>query len=180
MNPSEPADLLALLRQQVIQAQVRIMELEDERDELVPRLAETSRLLAEAQVLAEGKVDEAAHLEKVRADLQAQFDHLRHVQHVTNEALTAARTEAAGLGREIEALRHQAQRHREDLDGLMATNHTMGEQLTQTEQLLAESVKLARERTARIEELDGEQRALKSSRSWRWTAWLRAIERLGK
>ena len=93
-DPQAPADLLALLRQQLLLAQVRIMELEDERDELAPRLAETSALLAAAQSLAEAKVGEATHLEKVRADLQAQFDHLRHTQHVTNEALTAARADA--------------------------------------------------------------------------------------
>src|SRR6187551_879288 len=113
-----PADLLALLRQQLLLAQVRIMELEDERDELAPRLAETSALLAAAQSLSEAKVEEAAHLEKVRAALQTQFDHLRHTQHVTHEALTAARNEITTLVAGTEALRQQDLLNRDAIDGL--------------------------------------------------------------
>src|SRR5207244_4113651 len=51
-DPPAPTDLLALLRQQLLLAQVRLMELEDERDELAPRLAEADALLAAAQSLA--------------------------------------------------------------------------------------------------------------------------------
>jgi chromosome segregation ATPase len=182
MKPShpEPVDLLALLRQQVIQAQVRIMELEDERDELTPRLAETSTLLAAAQALAEAKVDEAAHLEKVRADLQAQFDHLRHIQHVTNEALTAARTEATRLSADAEALRQQGRVDRAEIERLLAETRSLRETLDRTEQQRAESNRISAERAARIATLDAELRAVKSSRSWRWTAWLRSIERIFK
>jgi hypothetical protein len=32
-------------------------------------------------------------------------------------------------------------------------------------------------RMHRLQTLDAEQRAMKASRSWRWTAWLRSIER---
>jgi hypothetical protein len=51
--PSETAELIIRLRQQLILAQVRIMELEDEHDRLAPRLAEIEGLLAAAQRLAE-------------------------------------------------------------------------------------------------------------------------------
>src|SRR6187549_1001997 len=104
-DPQAPSDLLALLRQQLLLAQVRIMELEDERDELAPRVAETSALLAAAQTLAEQKSDSAEHAEKVRAALQAEFNHLRHVQHLEHEALNTARADAARhLARNTELL----------------------------------------------------------------------------
>jgi len=179
MKPAsqEPAALLDLLRQQLILAQVRIMELEDERDELAPRLAETSVLLAAAQTLAEGKVDEATHLEKVRADLQAQFDHLRHVQHVTNEALAAARADATRLAADAESLRQQGRLDRAEIGRLATATQALRDMLTRTEQQLAESGKISTERATRLQQLDAELRSLKSSRSWRWTAWLRGIER---
>ena len=40
MKSDPPADPILLLRQQLILAQVRLMELEDIRDELTPQLAE--------------------------------------------------------------------------------------------------------------------------------------------
>jgi len=177
-DPQAPADLLALLRQQLLLAQVRIMELEDERDELAPRLAETSALLAAAQSLAEAKVDEATHLEKVRADLQAQFDHLRHTQHVTHEALMAARNEIIALTAGTEALRRQDLLSRDAIDRLQTAAGALQETLARTTQQLGESERVSTERAARLQQIDAELRALKSSRSWRWTAWLRTIERL--
>ena len=179
-DPQAPADLLALLRQQLLLAQVRIMELEDTRDELAPRLAETAALLAAAQSLAEKKIDEAGHLEKVRAALQAQCDHLRHVQHETNEALNAARNENAGQASRLTALLSEV----ENLQ-------TLTRQLAEAERghlarhaelttALAETTQVAAGRAARIQQLDVERHALKTSRSWRWTAWLRSIERLFK
>jgi chromosome segregation ATPase len=78
--PSETAELIIRLRQQLILAQVRIMELEDERDLLAPRLAEIEGLLAAAQKLADGKVGEAAHLTRVVADTQAHAMNLRELQ----------------------------------------------------------------------------------------------------
>ena len=71
--PPEPSDLVNRLRQQLILAQVRIMELEDERDALAPRWAELEQLLAAAQTLADGKIDESAHLGKVLAELRAHY-----------------------------------------------------------------------------------------------------------
>ena len=176
-DPALPADQLNLLRQQLILAQVRIMELEDARDELAPKLNEAEKLLTAAQAIADQKLGEAAHLEKVRSDLQAQFEHMRHMQHVTNEALTAARGELTAtvareknLLSEIEILqtltRQQAEGSRQQLERISA----LAAELRTTQ---AESAT----RLERINQLDAEQRALKGSRSWRWTAWLRSLER---
>src|SRR6478736_3812613 len=179
-DPQAPADLLALLRQQLLLAQVRLMELEDERDELSPRLAETSALLAAAQTLAEQKVAEAAHLEKIRAGLQAEFDHLRHVQHETNEALNATRAGAAQLApRRTELLAEVEQLHVLTRQ-LAEAEQGHRQQAAQLGSELAASRTESTDRLARIQQLDAEQRTLKASRSWRWTAWLRALERLFK
>ena len=179
-DSKEPADLTPLLRQQLILAQVRIMELEDTRDELVPRLAEMEKLLATAQTLAEDKAGEAAHLEKVRANLQAEFEHMRHMQHVTNEALNSARVEIGGYTSRQVALLSEVE-HLQILIGQLAASErrhiaAIAELNASREALRGESA----ERLARINQLGIEQRFLKSSRSWRWTAWLRSIERAFK
>jgi len=176
-DPAVPADQLHLLRQQLILAQVRIMELEDVRDELAPKLGELEKLVTAAQAIADQKVEAVAHLEKVRADLQAQYEHMRHMQHVTNEALNSARAEIAtraasetSLLSEVENLqvlcRQQAESSRQQLDRLAGLE--AGLRTAQTE---------ATTRLERINQLDAEQRAMKSSRSWRWTSWLRSLER---
>lgn len=168
--PPEPADLVQRLRQQMILAQVRIMELEDERDELAPRVAELEKLLGEAQQLADRKLDEAAHLERVRADLQAQYEHMRHLQHVTNEALEATRAELAAATQELAATRSAGADLQRRLEDAAAHAATLSAEIDQSR---AESAA----RAERIAQLDAELRAMKSSRSWRWTAWLRALER---
>lgn len=168
--PPEPADLVQRLRQQMILAQVRIMELEDERDELAPRVAELGNLLAAAQKLADQKLDEAAHLEKVRADLQAQYEHMRHMQHVTNEALNATRAQLAAAQ---QALAEAESRSTAREAALAALRAQLAQGATDLQAARAELQSLA----TRITQLDAELRALKQSRSWRWTSWLRALER---
>jgi chromosome segregation ATPase len=189
--PDDPAELLHRLREQLILAQVRIMELEDTRDELTPRLAETMALLKGAQSLADEKVDALAHLEKVHADLQAQFQHMRHMQHVTNEALnetrrqfadTAARLQQAELqGRELAAQNGDL---RQKLGAVETRAAQLGESLQrldercrQLERDLVEANTTAAVRLQRVEQLDAEFRAMKASRSWRWSKPIRAIER---
>jgi chromosome segregation ATPase len=178
MKPEEPAGApTQLLRQQLILAQVRIMELEDARDELAPRVADLEQLLAAAQRLADQKSAEAAHLESVRADLQRQFEHMRHMQHVTNQALEQTRADLqAAAGREQNLLDEV-----EQLQRLIAQQAELGRGLhREVEQLRGQLAAAAAEssaRLARMQELDAEQRAMKASRSWRWTAWLRSLER---
>ena len=231
------AELLHRVRQQLILSQVRIMELEDERDELGPRLAATATLLTAAQTLADQKIEEASHLEtvrvkieKFRAELQENHDYLRHMQHVTNEALNATRGQLASAEAALAASRSQADTQRQQITELQSqltaaqgsaeeltskftqasaqlttSEATAGElrrqlsengtrlasrefDLSHNQAALAElqnqfaqlrtattTERLAREQ--RLAQLDQETRGLQASRSWRWTAWLRALER---
>lgn len=172
MNPPpEPADLVLRLRQQLILAQVRIMELEDARDELPPRLDAAEQRLREAQSLADAKFAESAHQAQVLADLQAHCEHLRHVQHVTHTALELARAELA-------AAQASLARTADDLAAATARNRHYERDVEHLSAHLGELEAVARDRTQRIAILDGELATMKRSRSWRWTAWLRSLERL--
>lgn len=93
--PSETAELVNRLRQQLILAQVRIMELEDERDQLAPRLTEIESLLAAAQQLADAKTSEAGHLGKVVAETQA---HAANLQQLIDQATASLAALQARLG----------------------------------------------------------------------------------
>ncbi len=137
---TEPPDLVNRLRQQLILAQVRIMELEDARDSQTPRLAELEQLLHAAQDLADRKLAEAAHLAKVLADLQPHLAHLHQQQVQVNRDFEST---CAALAKS------DAQ--------LTTCNATV-------RQLVADLLKL-----------NVELAAIKTSRSWRWTAWLRAL-----
>lgn len=185
-----PADF-NLLRQQLILSQVRIMELEDARDELAPKLAGVEKLLAAAQTLADQKTDEAAHLAGLRADLQTQYEHMRHMQHVTNEALNATRLQLAaaeqtvaadrlihqGLLVEIGHANEQLATSQGKCDALVRQLAQASDQLAALNEQLRMGVAEAAAKQQRIGQLDAELDALKASRSWRWTAWLRSLER---
>lgn len=140
MTPDTPnADAMSPeMRRQLILAQTRILELEDETEALRTQLSEHRRLLAAAQSLADAKLEEAAH---------AAY-HLR----------AAEATEASLRSRE-----EQLQAAGERLAGL-------------TEALASSRTAHAAE-TARREATEASHRAVFASRSWRWTGWLRAIER---
>ncbi len=177
-DPAAPADQLNLLRQQLILAQVRIMELEDVRDEQAPKLAELENLLTAAQRLADQKSEEAAHVEKVRSGLQAQYEHLRHMQHVTNEALNSARAESATLAAHEASLLSEV----ENLHTLCRQQAGISRQQLERQSSLEAALGTAQAESAtrleRINQLDAEQRTMKASRGWRWTAWLRSLERV--
>ncbi|MCC6416078.1 MAG: hypothetical protein IT582_09225 [Opitutaceae bacterium] len=168
--PTQPVDHQQLLRQQLILAQARILDLEDLRDELQPRIATLESLLREAQQLADTKAEQADHLERARADLQAQYEHMRHMQHVTNTALEGTRAQLAAASESIARL-EQAQ------SGLLLqlghTHDELGHAHEHIRGLRADAAAL----TARVSKLDAERRAMQNSRSWRWTAWLRGLER---
>jgi len=168
--PAETADILHRVRQQLILAQVRIMELEDARDELAPQLVETEKLLAAAQTLADQKADEAAHLARVAAERQEQFEHMRHMQHVTNEALNETRTQLAAVTGRSGQLQQEVLALSEQIAQLTRSLDRLGVEL-------AEAGSTAATRLDRINELDAEARTMKASRSWRWTSWLRSLER---
>jgi len=67
------------------------MELEDVRENLVPRLAESEKLLAQAQTIADQKTAEAAHLTQVLVGLQGQLAHLQQAHHLAAQDLVATR-----------------------------------------------------------------------------------------
>ncbi|MCF7689147.1 MAG: hypothetical protein K9M98_10010 [Cephaloticoccus sp.] len=142
--PTDSVQLINTLRQQLILAQVRIMELEDERDQLTPRLDEIESLLAEAQKLVDLKLDETAHLQQVVADSQAQATTLQ-------SQLTQSASELSTISNQL------GQSEREARD--------MKEQFTESVNNL----------TSRLNKLQGEIERCHSSRSWRWTAWLRCL-----
>ncbi|MBP6506160.1 MAG: hypothetical protein KA257_01235 [Opitutaceae bacterium] len=129
----EPADLVPRLRQQLILAQVRVMELEDVRENLTPQLAELENLLRAAQLLADQKTDEATHLTKVLGETQSHAAQLGQLQVKLAQDLAAAITQ-------------------------------LEQRETSIQQLDAAS-----------RQLEAELQAMKSSRSWRWTAWLRRL-----
>lgn len=175
--PHSSEELIAQLRQQLILAQVRIMELEDARDELLPKFSETKMLLEAAQSLVETKVEEADHLTQVRHDLQNQYEHLQHIQHVTNKALESTRSDLCNKQQQVEALQREIEQLHALIGQLNEEVHTQQERSTDLEQNLAFSRETADAHAKRIEQLDSELRAMKASRSWRWMAWLRSIER---
>lgn len=175
-NPA-PADPTHLLRQQLILAQVRLMELEDARDELAPRLAAVEQLLAGAQALADRKAEEAAHLEQVRAGLQQQYEHLRHMQHVTNQALEDTRATLTATAAREAALLDEARQLQQLIASQAALAREHLARLADLTQRLDAAQAESAARLARLTQLDAEQRAMKASRSWRWTAWLRSLER---
>jgi chromosome segregation ATPase len=172
MKPASPdmAEMLHRVRQQLILAQVRIMELEDVRDETASKLESVEGLLAGAQTLADQKIDEASHLENVRSELQAQYEHMRHMQHITNEALNQARAQAES----VETQRKQLQL---DVAALQVQIVQISENLNRVQSNLGESQTLAQIRADQIVRLETELHAIHATRSWRWTGWLRAIAR---
>ena len=183
--PSETAETLHRVRQQLILAQVRIMELEDVRDGLTGTSENTDRLLAAAQRLADQKSDEAGHLAKVSAELQSQFEYLRHMQHVTNEALTLTRSQLEISDLDRTRLLQNAVALSEQITGLTGQiakldeqSARLNEQISRLSLELTESKTTATTRLERINQLDAEIRAIKATRSWRWTAWLRSIGRI--
>ena len=189
--PDDPAGSLQRLREQLILAQVQIMELEDSGAAGAARLAEIEVLLRAAQALADEKADALAHLEGVQAEAEAQFQHLRHMQHVTNEALNETRARVAAAEDRIkqadariaalDGQRRQLEQTRGELEARIARLDEAGRQLEergrQLERDLGEARGTAAARAQRIEQLDGELRAMKASRSWRWTRFIRSVER---
>jgi hypothetical protein len=142
--PSETqAEILHRVRQQLILAQVRIMELEDGRDELISRLARLDRTLTEMQSIAQERIAERDHQARLAVDLEKQSELLRQQLGETHQSL------------------HQSQ------TGVVELQST-----------LERSERSATEHQVLVADLTAQLRALKTSRSWRWTAPLRSLERL--
>ncbi len=155
-SPETTADPAAPLRRQLILAQVQLMELEDARDALATRLAEAKRLLVEAQSALE------AHANRVRV-LEAEHEALTAARRALEERITQLDAALARNAHTEQTLRNQ----------IAALEHQVADRTT----ALAAAEKLASAHATRIEELAAERQALKDSRSWRWTAPLRWLER---
>lgn len=190
--------LLIRLREQLLLSQVRIMELEDARDALAQRLADERLLVSAAQSLADGALEKLAHLEKVHAGLEGQFQHMRHMQHVTNEALEETRArldsskaDVAGKTARISELESQLNQKDSELGSLHAKvaglDTKLGEagqaldragaRIAELDAVIAQLTAHAATREERLSALAAERQAIVDSRSWRWSAPVRAIER---
>ncbi len=167
---SDATPSLVALQRELILAQITLQELEDAREELLGRLAEQGRLQREAQDLADRALADHDHLATAHRDLLAHRDHLQHVLHVTNEALESTRSQLRTTENDLAAAKTRSAELEADLKAIQAEAARLSRELAATAELAAQ-------RAARIGQLDGELRAMKSSRSWRWTAWLRSLER---
>lgn len=158
MPPStdSPPDTDHPLRRQLILAQVQLMELEDTRDDLQARLASATALLGQAQQQAD------------RALLEQ--DNLAAQLHDQQAALAAARAEAAALRVELGAARERERT-------LVARTAELVAQFARVERVQRDTDTLLAARDARLAQLEQERRAMQSSRSWRYTAPLRSLER---
>jgi len=152
--PPDQTELVTRLRQQLIQAQVRIMELEDVRDQLAPQVGELSGLRRAAQTVADQKLEEAAHLQRVLAE---------------------ARSRGAALQEQVQLAAGQIAR-------LEQLNQTSAAELGREQDRHAQTaaaLRLAQEESAALrlgmEQLEGRLHRLQATRSWRWTAWLRRL-----
>lgn len=142
---------------QLILAQVQLMELEDTRDELTTRLAAAQELLDQTRQLSDRILGEHDLLAAKHRALQTEFEALR-----TREA-------------ELQATLGHTQERATTLDHELQTERDLGAGLAHD---LRTAGRLAAQQLQRIEELESERRAMKASRSWRYTATLRSLERI--
>ncbi len=178
-----PSSLLDVQRELIL-AQISLQELEDTREELEQRLAESRQLQDGAQQLADRATADFDHLDRVHRELLAHRDHLQHVLHVTNQALEQTRAELAARDAQLAGTRQELaaahESHRQATargDQLAAELRAARAEAHQLQQHIAELTTVAEQRSTRIGQLESDVRAMKASRSWRWTAWLRSIER---
>lgn len=177
-------DQMNELRQQLILAQVRVLELEDIKDDTQTRVGELTGLLAELQSKADQALGDFDHLQGIHQEMLKHRDHLQHLLHLANQSLTETRNQVQQQAHDLAAA---ADRESESRNRIMALNDhviALGGQISQLtershdlDRQLAELHPIAAARLVRLNELDSQLRALKTSRSWRWTAWLRSLER---
>lgn len=172
------------LQRQLVLAQVRILELEDIRDDAKTRITELDQLLAELQGKANQALSDFDHLQGVHRELLTHRDHLQHLLHLSNQAAEDARGQAQHLAAELEAAAKRAGDLRTVISNLEQHSTNLSTQLLRAEERgrdldrqLNELQAVATARLERITQLDTEVRAMKASHSWRWTRPLRAVER---
>lgn len=148
--PESSAPEPAVLRKQLILAQVQLMELEDLRDALQTKLAGARTQIDQSRQLTDSTLQAHDRSESARREMEEECTKLR-------ASLRQAREQEIGLAARLtQAQATITERHQtlHDVHAVLATLRS------------------------RIEQLDTEHRALKISRSWRYTAPLRTLERL--
>lgn len=146
----ESVDPLPLLQKQLILSQVQILELEDVRDELKTALAQRDRILAELQTIADRAL--------------AETQQARTNETAAQKASQISRDEQHALQLKLESLQRETK--------------AAEQQLLEIQGALTAAKTVSVEQAGHIEALDAQLRKMKVSRSWRWTAPLRSIERL--
>lgn len=154
--PDSSPDEHAALRRQLILAQVQLMELEDAHDDLRTQLAAARELLAQTQRLGDQALTERDRADLAQRNLQAALATLQAGEIALRSDLASAREREAALAARLSATETQ----------LAARDLTLGDMAA-----------AAAARQARLDQIESERRTMKASRSWRWTAPLRALER---
>lgn len=172
------------LQRELVLAQVRILELEDIRDDAKTRISELDRILAELQAKADQALGDFDHLQGVHQQMLAHRDHLQHLLHLSEKALEEIRGEAQRLAAALAAAGKRETDLHAQISRLEIRSAELAAQITQLEERgrdldrqLAELSAVAATRLDRLNQLDAEVRAMKASRSWRWTKPLRSVER---
>lgn len=114
MKPAtpDPAEPSTRLNQQLILAQVRIMELEDARADLSAQLARLDPLLTETQSIANARIAERDHLLKLKVELDRLVDQLNRELGETRDAVHHWQSCATDLGKALaESIRTAAERN---------------------------------------------------------------------
>jgi chromosome segregation ATPase len=154
--PAPDEDSAAALRRQLILAQIQLMELEDARDDLASRLAASHDLLAQAQEIADRALAESDRAAAERRGLEADRSALQASVDALHAALAAAGQREAALAARLAE---------------------QGAQLAAHDQARRDAEAIAAARATRLAALEAERQTMKSSRSWRYTAPLRSLER---
>ena len=172
------------LQRELVLAQVRILELEDIRDDAKTKITELDRILSELQAKADQALGDFDHLKGAHEELLVHRNHLQHLLHVSETALHEIRGEAHRLGSELDAAGKREINLNAQISGLEKHAAELAAQIARLEargrdldRQLAELSSVAALRLDRLNQLDNEIRTMKASRSWRWTKPLRAAER---
>jgi hypothetical protein len=135
------------------------------------------------QTAPDNSAPDSAELRKqlILAQVQImELEDLRDELHTRLAATHALRIESAQreLQEECTRLRTSLREAREQSVGLVAHLNQAQESLAERDRTLGDIHGVLATLRNRIEQLEAERLAMKASRSWRWTAPLRSIERL--
>jgi chromosome segregation ATPase len=92
--------------------------------------------------------------------------------------LEAVRDEISTKDQRIESLLQEIELLQKLIQELSSAVQNHSEHIAKLESELADKRVESAAHVSRIIQLDKERNDMKTSRSWRWTAWLRAMERL--